>query len=291
MLNVLVVTALVTSFGGCVFVPKCVGPGRCGGLDDHLEPFVGDDDPYERCCSCSDVETCTNSRNEEVVFVKWLLPSLKEDMKTFVEIGGNDGIHASNTLFLEHCLGWNGTLIEAHPVSFHQMVRNRPRVTSVNAAGCDRNTTVRFSRSASPISAVVKTNGIHVPCAPLSSIFQSLRLTKIGFFSIDVEGSEVDVLNGIDFNHVDIATLVIEELGKTPKKNLLARNILRSKAHMRLTFRHCWRPPNEVCDSFWYNPAFVDYNSSSSPRLLPKGTRPMTGDKCRLPKPDNHHHY
>ena len=72
---------------------------------------------FNRCCQCESVRKCTNSRGEEHLVVRHLLPFLRihrmEYPVHFLEIGAYDGLHASNTLYLEHCLGWRGILIEA----------------------------------------------------------------------------------------------------------------------------------------------------------------------------------
>jgi FkbM family methyltransferase len=49
-----------------------------------------------------------------------------------------------------------------------------------------------------------------VPCATLASVLENYNVTNILFVSIDVEGFELDVLEGIDFEHVSIKCFVIE---------------------------------------------------------------------------------
>ncbi|KAJ8601067.1 hypothetical protein CTAYLR_004506 [Chrysophaeum taylorii] len=257
-------------------VPICVG-SRCGTLEAPPLLWSGRGGPFEACCDCDSVDTCSNSRNEEGNFVKYLLPDLEDPPPVFVEIGGNDGVHASNTLYLEDCLRWRGVMVEAHPLSFRKMVANRPNVVSVNAAGCDGNRTVHFTEKASPISAMAPT-GIEVPCVRLSDVFEAIDVDTVAFFSLDVEGSEVQVLNGIDFTKLRILTLVIEEMEKTAKKNALARRILQTRANLTLAFTHCWR--HAICDSYWVNPNF--FINASFPKRLPSGSRTLVkGSECR----------
>jgi len=45
---------------------------------------------------------------------------------TFVECGAFDGLHHSNTYYLEHELGWTGLLVEADPELHKQSTINRP---------------------------------------------------------------------------------------------------------------------------------------------------------------------
>lgn len=277
----------------------CIGPDRCG--DDLFgapplsvveEPK---DDAFRPCCrSCETVEACTNSRSEEILFVKYLLPHIKEE-KQFVELGGNDGIHASNTLYLEHCLGWRGVLIEAHPVHYQRMIANRPRITSIHAAACEKNGFVNFTKRPLPSSKIVAAGDhIDVPCVALKDVFDALRIHTIAFFSLDVEGAEIRVLHGIDFSKVRIAALVMEELVKTPSSQRAdARRILETNANLRLAFTHCWRP--RACDSYWYNPVLLptfdhrfvvanNNNNFSDYPQLPMSDHPMHHDSlCRSP--------
>ena len=44
---------------------------------------------------------------------------------TYLEIGANDGIWLSNSLWLHQARGWRGLLIEAHPTLAQQMIDNR----------------------------------------------------------------------------------------------------------------------------------------------------------------------
>jgi len=49
-----------------------------------------------------------------------------------------------------------------------------------------------------------------VPCKHLSSVFRERNITEIDFFSLDVEGSEMDVLRSINFSEVRIGVLLVE---------------------------------------------------------------------------------
>ena len=67
---------------------------------------------------------------------------------TFVEIGGNDGLSTTNTYHLERCLGWQGLLIEGHPVNFHKMARARPGALNLGIAVCREHGLANFSERA-----------------------------------------------------------------------------------------------------------------------------------------------
>ena len=49
-----------------------------------------------------------------------------------------------------------------------------------------------------------------VQCFPLYSYLLALNRTKVDYFSLDVEGSELDVLRTIPFEKLDIRTMSVE---------------------------------------------------------------------------------
>jgi len=58
----------------------------------------------------------------------------------------------------------------------------------------------------------------YVNSISLGSLLSNLDITKIDFFSLDVEGNELEVLKGINFNDVDIKYICIEIWNKEKKK-------------------------------------------------------------------------
>ncbi len=62
-------------------------------------------------------------------------------------------------------------------------------------------------------------SGLRVPCFPLESILLALNQTHVDYFSLDVEGLELDVLKTIPFDRIQIDTLSVEYInGKSGKK-------------------------------------------------------------------------
>ena len=62
----------------------------------------------------------------------------------FVEVGGWNGVEASNTLFFVETLGWDGLLLEASPQAFAHLQCVGRRAFHANAAVCDEARTVRY---------------------------------------------------------------------------------------------------------------------------------------------------
>ena len=61
--------------------------------------------------------------------------------------------------------------------------------------------------------------GPQVPCFTLESLLLALNTTHIDYFSLDVEGFELEVLKTIDFDHIDVTTLSVEYVhGRSSKE-------------------------------------------------------------------------
>ncbi|CAE7788752.1 unnamed protein product [Symbiodinium microadriaticum] len=163
----------------------------------------------------------------------------------YVEIGAFDGITYSNTLSLHSCLGWSGMLIEGSPRNFERLRRNlkttRPSNVVVHfGAVCappESNLTFLTGKQAGLAehgacdgdakqllpAAQRKSHhicNIHVdtatvPCKPMSWYLQSLSSSHVDFFSLDVEGSELEVLLTMNFKEVTVEVFMIEMLERS----------------------------------------------------------------------------
>lgn len=72
---------------------------------------------------------------------------------TFLEIGANNG-DASNTRFMESCLGWRGLLIEGHPKNLRWLNKTRPNMLRLESAVCERHGTTNFSKRGGATSGI-----------------------------------------------------------------------------------------------------------------------------------------
>ena len=224
--------------------------------------------PLDHCCpACDSIFTqgCSNSRQEEHIFISHIQPFMPQSRNTppvFVELGGFDGWDQTNTHFLESCLGWKGIMLEGNPENFKMLQKNRPNTVTISSAICNETTSVTFAGQGAV--AHVGESGVVVPCAPLQSFFDMLGVQHISFFSLDVQGYELQVLTSIDWGKVAIAALVVEELRlgrhpETPEKNKAVRKLLQDAGYDLLGVS-CWK--SGVCNSFWIKKQFVDVEAA-----------------------------
>ena len=154
---------------------------------------------------------------------------------TFIEIGGYDGEMFSNTLFLEKERGWTGLLVEANPYTYEQMVRKDRNCFMINSCISDKMHNMTFIIGGGLTSAIEIISKRHqdrierdfkvygaretwthakenvvVKCYPLSSLMNTLGKTRIDYFSLDVEGAEMIILQSIDWTQLDIDVFTIE---------------------------------------------------------------------------------
>ncbi|XP_076286479.1 uncharacterized protein LOC143212055 isoform X2 [Lasioglossum baleicum] len=171
----------------------------------------------------------------------------------FVECGAYDGETRSNTLVLERFLGWTGLLVEADPVNFSKMLlKNRkayltptclaiqpyPSVNSfLMAKNVGRLHEPNANDSHLPNSADVAHSGVHVSvqCIPFIDLMMALNVSTVNYFSLDIEGNELQVLKTIPFDKINIETLSVEfSHVENGKRDLI--NFMESKGYNVYSF-------------------------------------------------------
>ena len=143
----------------------------------------------------------------------------------FVEAGANDGIFQSNTLFYERELGWKGLLIEPNFCNYLNCLKNRPNSINLNCAlvsdeYCKKKQQIYLDQISSPMAKVYNQNFVnnflnfkkklYVNATSLNKIFSIFDLQQADLLSLDVEGFEMDVLKGINFEKIKIKYICIE---------------------------------------------------------------------------------
>jgi FkbM family methyltransferase len=147
----------------------------------------------------------TTSKNEPIDFL--LDKIFNKENGVFIELGGYDGLMQSNTAFFEFYRNWTGIVIEPSS-KFNDCVKNRPKSTCFNAA-CVSNDysadTIKIDSDNGPMTSIdgLRTNRrgtTEIRASTLSKIIDSTEFKEIDFLSLDAEGYEYEILNGLDLS-------------------------------------------------------------------------------------------
>lgn len=156
----------------------------------------------------------------------------------FVELGANDGVTQSNSLYFERRRGWRGLLVEPVPHNFLKCRQNRADRTAVYCAACvpfdyDRefvrlayanlmSTPLGLDTDLQDPSAHAASGTKFLPkgqtvvefgavAKPLNALLEAADAPlNIDFLSLDVEGAELDVLRGIDHSRYRFRYILTE---------------------------------------------------------------------------------
>jgi len=166
---------------------------------------------------------------------KWLYENYFKDKKNgvFLEIGADDGIDKSNTMFFEESMGWSGICIEPSPARFKLLKENRKCVCECVAIS-DYIGEAQFLDICGwgkGLSGIVKSyhknhlpriknevrhpnntghDVITVQTDLLNNILSRNSVYNIDFCTVDTEGSEFEILNALDFDKYNIKIILVE---------------------------------------------------------------------------------
>ena len=158
---------------------------------------------------------------------KKILKVLKKPFGIFVEAGAHNGIFQSNTKLLEKFFGWRGLLVEPSECLIRECKKNRPG-SIVECCALVSNKDVPFVYGdfvGSLMSSVdgnrLKNSNVHkVRACTITELLKKHSLKEVDFFSLDVEGYELEVLKGLDFNYCKPKVFLIEIYKKDYQKIL-----------------------------------------------------------------------
>jgi FkbM family methyltransferase len=151
----------------------------------------------------------------------------------YIESGANDGITQSNTLYYNQKYNWKGILIEANPTLAEKCKNNRPLDIVENYALVDdlykKEKISGYFQNISLNGQCIENNNysdnslspnqiIDVNAITLTSLLDKHNVQKIDFFSLDVEGYEINVLNGLNFEKYRPKYILIETTSCSNRK-------------------------------------------------------------------------
>lgn len=192
-----------------------------------------------------DIEKASKSQSSEESYL-WKNFFFQRTGGSFLEMGALDGILYSNTLALDTLLGWRGVLIEASPSSYGLLQKHRPTQIVINAAVCDEIRTVHYmdveSTAVRGILEFMAPSFVKqwhpsyrpdqidqypsIPCVPLDRLLGLYGFHHINFFSLDVEGAELQVLKALDFSVISFDVIVVEADEHNKTKNVAVVELL-----------------------------------------------------------------
>lgn len=212
---------------------------------------------YERnrlCCLTPGVRNVWLSAREQLGLAtfhsqigqdKWVLETMFPGERNgfFLDIGSADGTLHSNTKALEQ-KGWTGICIDPFPTGMQDRTCTMLKEVVFNKAG----TQVTFQVSGE-LGGITDTLGVwkdKAMTAPsrtftTTTLRDILQRTKappfIHFVSLDIEGAELEALEGFPFDQYRIGALAVEHNNEEPKRAKIEA-LLTSHGYRR---SHAWR--------------------------------------------------
>lgn len=179
----------------------------------------------------------------------------------FVEVGANDPVAGSQTWLLEQN-GWSGVLVE--PQSAHsEKLRQRRTKSQVFQVACsgpemegEMDLLLADDGGSSTLRRQQDTHGTHfvgterVKVTTLDKVLQLAGIAKIDFLSLDVEGHEIEVMRGLDFQKYQPALILIED----GVRDLSKHRFLKSRGYKLV---------KRTSINNWYVPRDCDFKMSS----------------------------
>ncbi len=166
----------------------------------------------------------------------------------YIEIGANDGVRQSNTLYFEKFKNWRGILVEPSK-RYNNLIKNRKKKNYFfNVACCsfesinkyrsfyyaDLHTLSKNNINQKDLASFQKEVETHfsgkveefkIEQIPLNELLIKSKAPEIiDFFSLDVEGDELSILKGINFDVYKFKLLLIEGEKTEVTKFLLEKN-------------------------------------------------------------------
>lgn len=163
---------------------------------------------------------------------------LPQENGFYVELGANDGISQSNTLYFEQYKNWRGVLVEPTPNNYLKCLTNRSKENYIACNACvsfdykDHFVEILFSNlmtSSLGLETDIKDPIAHANAGTqflagdervfsFGAVAKTLNQIlidanapqKIDFLSLDVEGAEIEVLKGIDHSKFRFQYLCVE---------------------------------------------------------------------------------
>lgn len=180
-----------------------------------------------------------------------------------MEIGAMDGNLLSNTYMFNSYLSWKGILVEGSPFNYNKLEKNRVNEIVVqHAVICGENKSLHYAvtprkggdGTEGAVHGIYEFMGdgykdihhhnssiklVEVKCLPLEKILSQAQIEHIDFFSLDVEGAEMSVIQTIDFDKIQFGLIFFESLNGFSAETKAVISLLESKGYVFVeSFNH-----------------------------------------------------
>lgn len=174
----------------------------------------------------------------------------------YCEVGAANGIDLSNTFYLEKKRKWKGILCEPSHHWKNQLSSNRHNNILIFDALSSKNETITFYENENNFLSGLKKNlnyskSYDVKTTTLNSVFSNFQIKELDYLSIDTEGNELAVLDGLDLKKYRPKVITIEH--NYVNENLIFKRL--SKHNYKLIFPYLSR-----FDSFYVCKKFLEKN-------------------------------
>jgi FkbM family methyltransferase len=164
----------------------------------------------------------------------------------FIEIGASDGMELSNTYLLEKEYNWKGICVEPIPSRYEKLCINRSNSNCCNRAvyhTSDMEVTFDIANEYDLLSGIsekiedcnekAKANktSITVKTITFNDLLAHYNAPNhIDYLSLDTEGSELDILQSVDFNRYTFGLIDVEHNYTEPRRTKM-RELLTSNGY------------------------------------------------------------
>jgi len=137
----------------------------------------------------------------------------------YVDVGADDPVWISNTLFFDRCLGWKGLCFEPQS-KFHAGFRQHRTCEVMPTCVASSNVTINLigeggtamlASANEVIAAAAKgAKTATFTCTILADELRKRQIKHVDFISIDIEGSEPSVIAGFPFDEIRVDNWLVE---------------------------------------------------------------------------------
>lgn len=142
----------------------------------------------------------------------------------YLDVAANEPIRISNTWVFDACLGWRGICVEANPFYVKRLQQVRSCQIVPNCVGDVEGEDVTFvlgmgrggiEDTNKNMKQLDSSEKIALKCTTVANVMKKSAVTRVDYFTLDVEGHEMHVLRGIDWDKVIFNVITVEVSAKS----------------------------------------------------------------------------